>query len=83
MPLTDQPIQVMAQVRAHAEPVRAQATLVNDQVYVSLDEPIRGLAPGQAVVLYDGTRVIGSATVAATDRVNPTKMDVLTAVDIV
>jgi len=26
------------------------------------------MAPGQAVVLYDGTRVVGSATIATTER---------------
>ena len=31
-------------------------------------EPVRGIAPGQAVVLYDGTRVVGSATIATTSR---------------
>jgi tRNA-specific 2-thiouridylase len=35
---------------------------------VVLDEPLRGIAPGQAVVLYDGTRVVGSATIATTER---------------
>jgi tRNA U34 2-thiouridine synthase MnmA/TrmU len=29
---------------------------------------IRGVAPGQSVVLYDGTRVVGSATIATADR---------------
>jgi tRNA-specific 2-thiouridylase len=33
---------------------------------VELTEPAVGVAPGQTVVLYDGTRVIGSATIAAT-----------------
>ncbi|HEX5568331.1 MAG TPA: aminomethyltransferase beta-barrel domain-containing protein, partial [Streptomyces sp.] len=31
-------------------------------------EPVRGVAPGQAIVLYDGTRVVGSATIATTER---------------
>ena len=31
-------------------------------------EPVRGVAPGQAIVLYDGTRVVGSATIATTKR---------------
>ena len=33
-----------------------------------LDERLRGVAPGQSVVLYDGTRVVGSATIDATGR---------------
>jgi tRNA-specific 2-thiouridylase len=35
---------------------------------VRLDEPARGIAPGQAVVLYEGTRVVGSATIDGTTR---------------
>jgi tRNA-specific 2-thiouridylase len=35
---------------------------------VRFTEPVRGIAPGQAVVLYDGTRVVGSATIARTER---------------
>jgi tRNA-specific 2-thiouridylase len=30
---------------------------------LSLDTPARGLAPGQTAVLYDGTTVLGSATI--------------------
>jgi len=33
-------------------------------VQVLLQRRIRGVAPGQSVVLYDGTRVLGSATIA-------------------
>ncbi|MEV6109779.1 tRNA 2-thiouridine(34) synthase MnmA [Streptomyces sp. NPDC051940] len=58
-----------AQLRAHggetpvtAEPVSA------DELRVAFAEPVRGVAPGQAVVLYDGTRVVGSATISATVR---------------
>jgi tRNA-uridine 2-sulfurtransferase len=35
---------------------------------VELDRSVRGVAPGQSVVLYDGTRVVGSATISATAR---------------
>ena len=31
-------------------------------------EPAYGIAPGQAAVVYDGTRVVGSATIASTVR---------------
>ena len=33
---------------------------------VRLDRRIRGVAPGQSVVLYEGTRVVGSATISGT-----------------
>jgi len=35
---------------------------------VELDTPAHGIAPGQAVVSYDGDRVIGSATIESTRR---------------
>jgi tRNA-specific 2-thiouridylase len=55
-----------AQVRAHGAAVPASALLQADRVEVTLDEPALGVAPGQAVVLYEGTRVVGSATIEAT-----------------
>lgn len=62
----DELITCMAQVRAHGEPVPATAWIDGDEVVVALTEPIRGVACGQAVVLYDGTRVVGSATINVT-----------------
>jgi tRNA-uridine 2-sulfurtransferase len=59
----------LAQVRAHGEPVPALATTGTDDgvdVVVALDEPLHGVAPGQAVVLYDGDVVVGSATISST-----------------
>ncbi|TAK70682.1 MAG: tRNA 2-thiouridine(34) synthase MnmA [Actinomycetota bacterium] len=54
------------QLRAHGTPVPARATVTGGDVVISLRENVRGVAPGQLAVLYDGTRVLGSATVAAT-----------------
>jgi tRNA-specific 2-thiouridylase len=58
----------MVQVRAHGDPVaaRAQSELDDDgrqQLVVTLIEPMRGVAPGQTMVLYQGTRVLGQATI--------------------
>ncbi|GAA6524668.1 tRNA 2-thiouridine(34) synthase MnmA [Intrasporangium sp. DVR] len=58
-------VRVGAQVRAHGAEVPGAAWADGDRVEVRLDERIRGVAPGQSVVLYDGTRVVGSATIAA------------------
>jgi tRNA-specific 2-thiouridylase len=61
-------VRVGAQVRAHGEEFPATAWAEGgdgDTVEVRLDERIRGVAPGQSVVLYDGTRVVGSATIVA------------------
>ncbi len=54
------------QVRAHGAPVAASALIEVDRVELTLDTPAAGVAPGQAAVLYDGTRVVGSATIATT-----------------
>jgi tRNA-specific 2-thiouridylase len=48
--------------------VPVTAELADGTLSVEFAEPVRGVAPGQAVVLYDGTRVVGSATIATTDR---------------
>ena len=56
-------VAVHAQVRAHGSAVPARATTAGGALDVEHDEPLRAVAAGQAVVLYDGTRVVGSATV--------------------
>ena len=60
----------LVQVRAHGDARagddRAAAAEPGDELVVETDEPLSGVAPGQAVVCYDGTRVVGSATIAAT-----------------
>jgi tRNA-specific 2-thiouridylase len=59
-----------AQVRAHGGRVGATAEVEGDRVVVALDEPLRGVAPGQAVAFYrpdpDGDVVLGSATISTT-----------------
>jgi tRNA-specific 2-thiouridylase len=57
-----------AQVRAHGTPVPVVVQGSHDELSVVLDEgaSLRGVAAGQSVVLYDGTRVLGQATVRAT-----------------
>ncbi|MCU1536616.1 MAG: tRNA (5-methylaminomethyl-2-thiouridylate)-methyltransferase [Humibacillus sp.] len=64
-PAPDGIVQVGAQVRAHGQEHPATAWAEDGRVEVRLQERIRGVAPGQSVVLYDGTRVIGSATISA------------------
>ena len=38
---------------------------------IELLEPASGVAPGQAAVIYAGTRVVGSATIAKTRPPHP------------
>lgn len=60
----------VAQVRAHGGLAPAVARPALDGLLVELDEPLRGVAPGQAVALYRpdaaGDVVLGSATITAT-----------------
>jgi len=65
-PFGADPVRVQAQVRAHGMAIDATARLDGDRLIVELDEPVRGLAPGQTVALYRGTRVLASAIVDAT-----------------
>ena len=54
------------QVRAHGHPMPADVTVHDHGLEVILEAPMTGVAPGQAVVLYSGSRVVGSATISAT-----------------
>ena len=54
------------QVRAHGRPLAATARTNDHDLEVVLDTPTNGVAPGQAVVLYEGSKVIGSVTISAT-----------------
>ena len=41
-------------------------SLTESGVSVALQDAAFGIAPGQAAVIYDGTRVVGSATISKT-----------------
>ena len=69
--------EVTAQVRAHADPVRGTAHLqwventdenaegqLRLETVVRLKDALSGGAPGQTMVLYQGTRVLGQSTIA-------------------
>jgi tRNA-specific 2-thiouridylase len=57
---------VVVQVRAHGGLAPARVTASEGALTAELGEPLRGVAPGQAVVVYDDDRVLGSATITAT-----------------
>ncbi|MGI8899571.1 MAG: tRNA 2-thiouridine(34) synthase MnmA [Nocardioides sp.] len=63
------PLRGTVQLRAHGAEHRAVVRVDDEIVEVDLLDPAQGIAPGQAVVVYDGTRVVGSATISATRRV--------------
>ncbi len=63
------------QLRAHGAEHRASITVVSTgstdgYVEIELHDPAQGIAPGQAAVMYDGSRVVGSATIVSTARVD-------------
>lgn len=67
------------QVRAHGDPVPARAHVelaaddagdLREELTVTLAEPMRGVAPGQTMVLYQGTRVLGQATIDSARSLN-------------
>ncbi|MCW2710481.1 MAG: mnmA [Marmoricola sp.] len=62
------PLECTVQLRAHGDEHRAVVTTDGDAVEVQLLDPASGIAPGQAVVVYAGSRVVGSATISATRR---------------
>jgi tRNA-specific 2-thiouridylase len=54
------PARGLAQIRYNAAPAWAEFDLDADgRLHVQFDEPRYGVAPGQAVVCYDGERVLG------------------------
>jgi tRNA-specific 2-thiouridylase len=64
----EQPIRCLVQLSAHGKPHPCTAWLdaAAGEVRIRLDGPARGVAKGQATVLYDGDTVLGSATISAT-----------------
>lgn len=75
-------VRLGVQVRAHGAEIPCVARVVAgdptggpggdgpppQSLVVHLGELVRGVAPGQSVVLYEGTRVVGSATISETSR---------------
>jgi tRNA-specific 2-thiouridylase len=64
------PVECEVQLRAHGQPVPAVVSAGGDTLTAHLRRPVRGVAPGQAVVAYrpdpGGDIVLGSGTVSAT-----------------
>ena len=56
-----EPVRCEARLRYHAPAIPA----VYSAGHLSLDEPFLGAAPGQAAVLYSGTRVLGGGFIAS------------------
>lgn len=54
------------QIRAHADPVPAVASLEDGSLVITPDTPLDGVATGQTAVVYVGTRVVGQCTIDTT-----------------
>jgi tRNA-specific 2-thiouridylase len=64
----DATFRAFAQIRAHATPVPATITPVEEGVlHVRFDEGQRGVSPGQAIVLYDDDIVLGGGRISVTE----------------
>ena len=67
----DEPRDCLVQLRAHGEVQACTAWPDGDAVRIRLHHPTRGVARGQAAVLYHGDTVLpGSATISGTSAVS-------------
>jgi tRNA-specific 2-thiouridylase len=66
-----EPRDCLVQLRAHGEVHACTVRLDGETLRIRLHHPARGVAKGQAAVLYDGDAVLGSATISGTSAVTP------------
>jgi len=65
-PLERWPARVTAQVRARHQPAPATWRVLDDgTLEVVFEDPVLGVAPGQALVVYDGDVVLGGGVIVA------------------
>ncbi|MEY2813729.1 MAG: hypothetical protein RL579_634 [Actinomycetota bacterium] len=55
------------QVRAHGAALDCKYREISNVIEIELEKPLLGLATGQAAVIYDGDRVVGSSTICETE----------------
>jgi len=61
------PTRGFVQIRAHGQALACTYSYDGTLLHATLDEALLGLATGQAMVIYDGDRVVGSATICETN----------------
>lgn len=64
----DAPLEVEVKVNYRAQPRKATAQMSDSKLIVRFDEPVRAVAPGQALVMYQGDVVVGGATIESASR---------------
>jgi tRNA-specific 2-thiouridylase len=64
-PPPEEPRDCLVQLRAHGEVHACTVRLDGETLRIRLRHPARGVARGQAAVLYDGDVVLGSATISS------------------
>jgi tRNA-specific 2-thiouridylase len=64
-PYSDAEVVYQMQMRAHGATVPGTVELRGNDVLAKLVEPTFGVAPGQTLAIYEGSRVRGSATITA------------------
>lgn len=65
--VTDQKLVGFVQIRAHGAALPCTYFVENGLLVAVLQAPLLGLATGQAMAIYDGDRVVGSATICETE----------------
>jgi tRNA-specific 2-thiouridylase len=66
IPELNKTLRGFAQVRAHGAALACDYKFDGTNLIANLDEPVFGLATGQALVIYDNDRVVGSGTICET-----------------
>jgi tRNA-specific 2-thiouridylase len=61
--IPQQPMRIEAKIRYRSEPVPSTLRVEDDLATVHFDRPQRAVTPGQAVVFYDGERVLGGGAI--------------------
>ncbi len=73
--LPQTPIECLAQIRYNSPATAATVTSLDEQrLKVTFAEPRHGVAPGQAVVLYDGDRVLAGGWIEQTGSQQPCEL---------
>lgn len=68
-------LEAEVQIRAHGRALPARVTRSSDSLVIDLRDGERGVAAGQSAVVYDGTRVLGQATIKAASRVSSGQLE--------